>query len=359
MAIPTLEYDLAVIGGGPAGVGASVVAAHQGRRVLLIERYGFLGGVPASAFLLPWRLLATNTEVPSENFSRIMAYAKTFNNHRGIFPDPLDARYKLLLIEPEIIKFVFQEFALAAGVKLLLHAKVIAAEQNGDQITALMLHGQEGKILVKAPLYIDCTGFGVLAGRASHVLPPIYSFVLTGVDYRRLPQIWRRDHNLAGYVDEANGLVFLRGLPALLQSATPDFAAIKEIKIDPGFRPGEVIVHVVLNEINPEDIAALTVAELLGQKVSNLLTAYFQRHWPGFANARILMTPAEVGFAGAYDYVSAPDNRYISLRANNLLCAGRPALEFNFAATSLAPHTFADGEAAAHVAVSLQKFYKN
>jgi alkyl hydroperoxide reductase subunit AhpF len=36
------EYEVVVLGGGPAGIAAAVAAA---RRTLLIERYGFLGGM--------------------------------------------------------------------------------------------------------------------------------------------------------------------------------------------------------------------------------------------------------------------------------------------------------------------------
>src|SRR3954454_5526336 len=43
------EYEVAVLGGGPAGIAAAVAAARAGRRTLLIERYGFLGGMGAAA----------------------------------------------------------------------------------------------------------------------------------------------------------------------------------------------------------------------------------------------------------------------------------------------------------------------
>src|ERR1700694_1352613 len=43
------EYEVAVLGGGPAGIAASVAAARAGRRTLLIERYGFLGGMGTAA----------------------------------------------------------------------------------------------------------------------------------------------------------------------------------------------------------------------------------------------------------------------------------------------------------------------
>jgi alkyl hydroperoxide reductase subunit AhpF len=43
------EYEVAVLGGGPAGIAAAVAAARTGRRTLLIERYGFLGGMGTAA----------------------------------------------------------------------------------------------------------------------------------------------------------------------------------------------------------------------------------------------------------------------------------------------------------------------
>src|SRR5258705_8142201 len=43
------EYEVVVLGGGPAGIAAAVAAARAGRRTLLIERYGFLGGMGTAA----------------------------------------------------------------------------------------------------------------------------------------------------------------------------------------------------------------------------------------------------------------------------------------------------------------------
>ena len=39
------EFDVVVAGGGPSGIAASVSAAKHGANVLLVERYGFLGGM--------------------------------------------------------------------------------------------------------------------------------------------------------------------------------------------------------------------------------------------------------------------------------------------------------------------------
>src|SRR5438067_8084659 len=43
------EYEVAVLGGGPAGIAAAVAASRAGRRTLLIEGYGFLGGMGTAA----------------------------------------------------------------------------------------------------------------------------------------------------------------------------------------------------------------------------------------------------------------------------------------------------------------------
>ena len=43
------EYDVVVLGGGPAGMASAVAAARSGRKTLLIERYGFLGGMGTAA----------------------------------------------------------------------------------------------------------------------------------------------------------------------------------------------------------------------------------------------------------------------------------------------------------------------
>src|SRR6202012_5797195 len=43
------EYEVTVLGGGPAGIAAAVAAARAGKRTLLIERYGFLGGMGTAA----------------------------------------------------------------------------------------------------------------------------------------------------------------------------------------------------------------------------------------------------------------------------------------------------------------------
>src|ERR671936_2024222 len=43
------EFDVVVRGGGPAGIAAAAAAAREGRSTILVERYGFLGGMGTAA----------------------------------------------------------------------------------------------------------------------------------------------------------------------------------------------------------------------------------------------------------------------------------------------------------------------
>ena len=46
------EVDVLVCGGGSAGVAAAVAAARSGARVLLLERYGYLGGLATGGLVI-------------------------------------------------------------------------------------------------------------------------------------------------------------------------------------------------------------------------------------------------------------------------------------------------------------------
>src|SRR5256885_14613749 len=58
------ETDVLVVGGGPAGLGAALGAAQAGARVVLAERYGFLGGNATAALVMP--LMSFHTAHPTK-----------------------------------------------------------------------------------------------------------------------------------------------------------------------------------------------------------------------------------------------------------------------------------------------------
>src|SRR6059036_2162232 len=60
------ETGVLVVGGGPAGLGAALGAANAGARVILAERYGFLGGNATAALVMPLMSFHTQQRVPEK-----------------------------------------------------------------------------------------------------------------------------------------------------------------------------------------------------------------------------------------------------------------------------------------------------
>lgn len=48
-----MEYDVCVVGGGTAGCFAAISAAQKGLKVLVIEKYGCLGGTSVNSLVTP------------------------------------------------------------------------------------------------------------------------------------------------------------------------------------------------------------------------------------------------------------------------------------------------------------------
>src|SRR5258708_34414484 len=59
-------YDVAVVGGGAAGVAAAIGAAQLGARTLLLEQMGFLGGAATARNVLTYCGLFTLGETPKQ-----------------------------------------------------------------------------------------------------------------------------------------------------------------------------------------------------------------------------------------------------------------------------------------------------
>ncbi|MDZ7269470.1 MAG: FAD-dependent oxidoreductase [candidate division KSB1 bacterium] len=345
--VHTITTDVAVLGGGPAGVGAGLAAVRAGARTLLIEQYGFLGGMAAAALALPWRYRQETALLPE--FEEILARCRTLGVCAAPFPDYADANSRLILLDPETIKYALQEQVLAAGVDLLLHAKVIILRRVQQRIVTAIIHCREGGVSVRATAFIDATGTGAFC-RGNSPVPLAYSFVVAD-----LPRLRNSGQDLGGYfacfLQQREALQ--RVLPdhglARLQEEQPEFRAVQNVCFDPAWRSGELLIHLLFAPpVSPEEAAALTHAELRGQALSHRLVEYFRKQVAGFETARILMTPAQVGLRRPWQVPETVD-------AGNLLVAGRHALppSPDAAWTSLAPHTFASGVAAGQRAAAI------
>jgi len=108
------DVDVLVCGGGVAGVAAGVAAARNGARVLLIERYGFWGGLATGGLVI--------TTPPLNNgfnsaIRKKLEDAKTYQKCRDACDDP--AAEGLIAVDPEILKYELGKMLLVQQQHLL------------------------------------------------------------------------------------------------------------------------------------------------------------------------------------------------------------------------------------------------
>lgn len=147
------NYDVIVVGGGPAGIGAALGAAEKGADTLLIEQYGFLGGM--------WTAGLVNPVFDHHNkkgiLSRLIYRLKQENSFGGF----IDSCFQI-----ETMKYVLDDMILEAGVKPLYHTICSLPIMEGDRVVGVEVENKNGRVSFYAHTVIDCTGDGDVAARA-------------------------------------------------------------------------------------------------------------------------------------------------------------------------------------------------
>lgn len=156
------EFDVVVIGGGPAGLAASVSAARHGARTLLVERYGFLGGMGTAGGVTNFAGLYGRKNgamqqvvhgVVDELLQRIAALGGLNAPQDGMM-----GRIRVRSYDVSAYKCAADQWLLAAGVELLFHAWAAAVVMEGQQINALLVETKSGRQAIRAQRFIDCSG---------------------------------------------------------------------------------------------------------------------------------------------------------------------------------------------------------
>jgi 2-polyprenyl-6-methoxyphenol hydroxylase-like FAD-dependent oxidoreductase len=151
------EADVAVIGGGIAGVCAAAAAARSGAKVILVERFAVTGGVLTSGGVANFcdgsQVRAPLGEVFAEIVSDLDAWGAIGHGRSSVF------HYETMAV-------ILQELLLRRGVKLLLHTRFVDARVGQGRIKECIVCGPSGPEALRAAQFIDCSGESVLARTA-------------------------------------------------------------------------------------------------------------------------------------------------------------------------------------------------
>lgn len=284
-AVPTAYgADVIIIGGGPAGICAAVAAAEEGADTLLVERYGFLGGMATAGLVNPFMPYRTGTEqVNAGAFQRMIDYfeAEGAWSHRPQSPDAFD---------PELAKLALDRMVQEAGVRRLLHTALLDVEVAGAVVKRVLTASKTGIQGLQARVFIDASGDADLAARAGAEFrmgrdedgfcqPMTMNFRMANVDEDRMPDrnTINELYNAAkdrGEIDNPreNCLWFYT-----TRKGEIHFNTTRVVKLD-ATRAGD-----------------LTLAEETARKQVRQMIAFLQRDVAGFEQAHLSVLPAQIG----------------------------------------------------------------
>ena len=165
--VKTVTYDVAVAGGGVAGVAAAVEAARSGKKVVLIEKATQLGGL-ATIGLINFFVPMCNgrgTQIikgladeflrlsVKYGFDSIPADWQKGEPGQGNTAQRLVSRYSA-----PIFSLAMCELLYNLEVEILYDTVVTGAEVRDGHINGLSLFNKSGFIRCEAKVYIDATG---------------------------------------------------------------------------------------------------------------------------------------------------------------------------------------------------------
>ncbi|GGM94190.1 membrane protein [Thermopolyspora flexuosa] len=295
------EFDVVVVGGGPAGIMAAASAARTGHSVILLERYGFLGGAGTAGGLSTFCGL----------------HAKVYGEHRRVIhglADELLERLEKLdgLSKPHLTindgiqaqafdisayKLAADELVTGHGARILFHALAVGLVMaDEDTIDAVLIESKSGRAAVRGRIFIDASGDGDVAAWAgvpyekspgiNGMLYPSLMFRINGVDAAAAGEKpWRTVERLMEEAERAGTHKFPRKKPIVRPQRNPlEWRAnLTQLSNPDG------------SAIDGTDVDQLTRGELQGRRQVFDAFAFIRDNTPGFGDSYIVDIAPQIG----------------------------------------------------------------
>lgn len=287
------DYDVVVIGGGPAGVCASLAASRGGLKTLLIEQSGCLGGI-ATAGLHSKVAQFKESRGPKEIVGGIPAeiVKRAVSDYEADYcPDGHDG----LFVEIEGYKYLLDRMVEEAGLNVLFYSQAADVIKEEDKPVGVILNNKSGRFAALGKVLIDCTGDGDVAYRAGcrmmhgregdgKMQPVTLMYTVGGVDTDAVRGYMKKDHKLRDFCRLAAEQGYMRPWQSELMGFW--FNSHRPDQINANF------THMPLDGSSAFD---LTVAAIEGRKQVREAVEAMRALIPGFQDGYLITTASQIG----------------------------------------------------------------
>jgi hypothetical protein len=303
--------DVLVVGGGPAGTAAAIAAARMGADVVLVERYGHLGGL-ATGGLVCWIDRMTDWHgnlVVGGVGKEFMDLCDAEDGELiGPSPDQWGSHDPALVgfwgvrntahrgtvtwaptVDPEVLKLISNDMVREAKVRMLFHSWVVAPVIEDGRVAGAIFESKEGRHAILASATIDCTGDGdvfALAGAA-------FETAFDNTSIHALMNTCCR----VGNVDALRYFEFREKNPEQFASLMRQ-ADEAGVSMRPGVMPRNdqvIVMTPKLSGYSAINVADQSEVEFISRDAHRRGVAWMRQHMPGFENAYLLETAPQIG----------------------------------------------------------------
>jgi hypothetical protein len=297
--MPTERFDVAVVGGGPAGVTAALAAARAGARTLLVEREDRLGGNVSQALVhtICGLYLGDRSGPVCAHVGMPGRLAEALVREGGAGAPEAAGRVFYLPIRPPILAALARSLCDKTGNLVLRRRSALVGArlaERADQLSVLEMDDEAGAVRAEARVVVDASGDATVAalGKAAtqsapagQLQRPSFIVRLEGVE----------EEGRAGFarlqVTAAVARASRRGeIPSECES----------VVVRPDGRKGSLYATFTLPQLEgrPYDPLDPACVKRLGDRARShvgALVDFLRRTRPGFARAHVADWPDRIG----------------------------------------------------------------